>query len=121
MFFFRQGQFENPWAPVPIIRTCAASTNCYAPFRYIILSYDIMTKRKRSHKKRKRRTRRRRIGKDKRQLKRLQAQYRRFKIATGDKRFKKIKKMVKCTRVSKGKRTARIYHRRKCRKNERRI
>ena len=33
----------------------------------------------------------------------------------------KIKKMVKCTRVSKGKRTARIYHRRKCRKNERRI
>ena len=34
---------------------------------------------------------------------------------------KKIKKMVKCTRVSKGKRTARIYHRRKCRKNERRI
>ena len=78
-------------------------------------------RRKRSHKKRKRHTRRRRIGKDKRQLKRVQAQYRRFKIETGDKRFKKPKGLVKCTRVSKGKRTARIYHRRKCRKNEKRV
>jgi len=74
-------------------------------------------RRRRTRKRR----RRRRIGKDKRQLKRVQAQYRRFKIATGDKRFKKPKGLVKCTRVSKGKRTARIYHRRKCRKNERRL
>ena len=75
-----------------------------------------MTKRK-SYKKRKRHTRRKRIGNDKRQLKRLQTQYRRFRIAMGDKRFKKTKGLVKCTRASKG----RIYYRRKCRKNERRI
>jgi len=78
-------------------------------------------RRTRKRRRRTRRRRRRRIGKDKRQLKRVQAQYRRFKIATGDKRFKKTKGLVKCTRVSKGRRTARIYHRRKCRKNERRL
>ena len=79
------------------------------------------TRRRRRRKKRTRRQRRRRIGNDKRQLKRLATQYRRFKIAQGDKRFKKPKSLVKCTRVSKGKKTTRIYHRRKCRKNERRL
>jgi hypothetical protein len=73
-------------------------------------------------RRRKTRRRRRHRGKDfDEALKRVIAQHRRFRIAMGDKRFKKTKGLVKCTRKGKGKRTAKIYHRRKCRKNERRV
>ena len=72
------------------------------------------TKRRKTRKTRKRR----RIGKNKKQLKRLQTQYRRFRIAKGDKRFKGTKGLVKWSRPSKAKRkgkrrSRRIYHRKR--------
>ncbi len=71
--------------------------------------------------KRRRRTRkkRRRIGKNKKEMKRLESQYRRFRIAKGDKRFKGTKNLVKWSRKStskrkgKKKRSRRIYHRKR--------
>ena len=79
----------------------------------------------RGGKKKKRRTkRRRRVGKNKKGLKRLQTQYRRFRIAKGDKRFKGTKNLVKWSRPSKSKRgskrrSRRIYHRRRTHKRRR--
>jgi len=72
------------------------------------------TKRKKTRKTRKRR----RIGKNKKQLKRLKTQYRRFRIAKGDKRFKGTKGLVKWSSPSKAKRkgkrrSRRIYHRKR--------
>ena len=77
----------------------------------------IMGGRRRKTKRRKTR-KRRRIGKNKKQLKRLQTQYRRFRIAKGDKRFKGTKGLVKWSRPSKAKRkgkrrSRRIYHRKR--------
>ena len=75
--------------------------------------------RKRRRRKTKRKTRkRRRVGKNKKELKRLQTQYRRFKIAKGDKRFKGTKNLIKWSRTSKAKRkgkrrSRRIYHRKR--------
>ena len=68
--------------------------------------------------KRRKTRKRRRIGKNKKQLKRLQTQYRRFRIAKGDKRFKGTKGLVKWSRPSKAKRkgkrrSRRIYHRKR--------
>ena len=68
--------------------------------------------------KRRKTRKRRRIGKNKKQLKRLQTQYRRFRIAKGDKRFKGTKGSVKWSRPSKTKRkgkkrSRRIYHRKR--------
>ncbi len=69
--------------------------------------------------KKKRKTRKRkRIGKNKKEQKRLQAQYRRFRKAKGDKRFKGTKGLIKWSRPSKSKkkgkkRSRRIYHRKR--------
>ena len=63
--------------------------------------------------------RRRRIGKDEKEMKRLEAQYRRYRKAKGDKRFGGIKNLVKWSRKSKSKRkgkkkrSIRIYHRKR--------
>ena len=68
--------------------------------------------------RKKRRRKRRRIGTNKKKLKRLHTQYRRFRIAKGDKRFKGTKGLVKWSRPSKSKRkgkkrSRRIYHRKR--------
>ena len=65
-----------------------------------------------------RKRKRRRIGTNKKKLKRLHTQYRRFRIAKGDKRFKGTKGLVKWSRPSKSKRkgkkrSRRIYHRKR--------
>ena len=75
-------------------------------------------KTKRRKTRRRKTRKRRRIGKNKKQLKRLQTQYRRFRIAKGDKRFKGTKGLVKWSRPSKAKRkgkrrSRRIYHRKR--------
>ena len=64
---------------------------------------------------RRRKRKRRRIGTNKKKLKRLQTQYRRFRIAKADKRFKGTKGLVKWSKPSKSKRkgkkrSRRIYH-----------
>lgn len=72
---------------------------------------------------RKTRKKRKRIGNNQKVLKRLAQQYRRFKIAKGDKRFK-TKNLVKWTRAPKSKkkgkkRSRRIYWRKKSRARKR--
>ena len=66
-------------------------------------------------------TRRRRRRKTRKQIKQLIRYHKKAQIAKGDKRFKAAKGLKRCVRISKGKRkrTKRIYHRRKCRRNER--
>jgi len=76
------------------------------------------TKRRRKMRKKRKTRKRKRIGKNKKELKRLQTQYRRFRIAKGDKRFKGTKGLVKWSRPSKAKRkgkkrSRRIYHRKR--------
>ena len=78
-------------------------------------------RKKRTRKKKKSR-KRRRIGNNKKKLKRLQTQYRRFRIAKGDKRFKGTDGLIKWSRPSKSKkkgkkRSRRIYHRKRKKKN----
>ncbi len=68
---------------------------------------------KRKTRRRHRRKTRRRIGHDEKEMKRLNAQYRRSRIARGDKRFKATKGLVKWSRPSKTRRSHRIYHRRR--------
>ena len=87
----------------------------FRPPSQLIMGGKRKTKRRKKRKTRKRR----RIGKNKKQLKRLQTQYRRFRIAKGDKRFKGTKGLVKWSRPSKAKRkgnkrrSRRIYHRKR--------
>jgi hypothetical protein len=75
-------------------------------------------RKKRTRKKKKSR-KRRRIGNCKKKLKRLRTQYRRFRIAKGDKRFKGTDGLIKWSRPSKSKkkkgkkRSRRIYHRKR--------
>ena len=78
-------------------------------------------RKKRTRKKKKSR-KRRRIGNCKKKLKRLRTQYRRFRIAKGDKRFKGTDGLIKWSRPSKSKkkgkkRSRRIYHRKRKKKN----
>ena len=75
-------------------------------------------KRKSTRKKTRKTKKRRRVGNNKKELKRLQTQYRRFRIAKRDKRFKGTKGLVKWSRPSKAKRkgkkrSRRIYWRKR--------
>ena len=63
---------------------------------------------------------RRRRRKTRKQIKQLIRYHKKAQIAKGDRRFKAAKGLKRCVRVGKKKgRTKRIYHRKKCRGNER--
>ena len=113
LYFESKANYNPDW----LNKDIPLPDEAYTQNRFRPPSQLIMGGRRRKTKRRKTR-KRRRIGKNKKQLKRLKTQYRRFRIAKGDKRFKGTKGLVKWSRPSKAKRkgkrrSRRIYHRKR--------